>query len=214
MKISAIVAAYNEGPRIGPVLEVLTTYPGFHEVIVSDDGSTDSTGTVASQYPVKYLKSEKNQGKGAAVERAVATAEGDLLFFCDADVQELTHDIIRELIEPVQRGDKEMATAMRYHPILEVFPWLIKFILQLGGERALTKRLWQMMPVHYKYQFRVEVGLNYYATHHGKGFVYGYYPALRQPTKDKKRGFWAGNWQRIKMAAQILAASLRLRLIG
>ena len=35
--ISAIVPAYNEAARIAPVLEVLTSYGGFDEVLVVDE---------------------------------------------------------------------------------------------------------------------------------------------------------------------------------
>ena len=61
-KITAIVPAYNEAVRIKHVLDVLTTYPGFSDIIIIDDGSTDNTEDVVKKYPVNYIKNSSNQG--------------------------------------------------------------------------------------------------------------------------------------------------------
>ena len=61
-RVTAIVAAYNEAPRIGAVLDVLTTYKGFREIIVVDDGSSDGTGNVIQKYDVTYVRNEVNIG--------------------------------------------------------------------------------------------------------------------------------------------------------
>lgn len=211
--ISAIVPALNEAPRIAAVLSVLTTYPQFSEIIVIDDGSTDQTGEIARQFPIMYLKNQTNQGKGAAMERAVTRAKGDIIFFCDADVEGLTHNIIDEIIHPLLTKNIDMSIAMRHHVTLEKFPWLLHWVFWLGGERALTKQLWQKIPAYYKYQFRIESALNFYARHHGRGLTYRLFPSLRQPTKDKKRGFLKGNWQRLIFIGQILSVEGKLRLV-
>ena len=92
-KVTAIVPAYNEAERIGAVLAVLTSY-GFKGVIVVDDGSTDNTKDVVSRYDVRYLKIEENSGKGKAMDYAVSKAQTSFIFFCDADLKNLTHEII------------------------------------------------------------------------------------------------------------------------
>lgn len=212
-KITAIIAAYNEAPRIAAVLRVITSYPHFTQTIVVDDDSTDNTGQIAQRFPITYLKNEVNRGKGAAMDRAVAQAQSDIIFFCDADVQGLTHDIITQLLSPVIDGSKDMSIAMRHHTTLQWWPWLMRFIFLLGGERALTKKLWQEVPAYYKHQFRIEPALNFYAAHYGRGFACFFYPVLRQPSKNTKFGLLAGNQRRVAFVAQIIATRLRLAFI-
>ena len=46
--ISCIIPAYNEGPRIKAVLDVVAAHPLIDEIIVVDDGSSDDTAALAS----------------------------------------------------------------------------------------------------------------------------------------------------------------------
>jgi glycosyltransferase involved in cell wall biosynthesis len=56
------------------------------EIVVIDDGSDDASGMVAHRYgdAVRYKRQERS-GNGAARNRAVALATGDLFTFLDAD---------------------------------------------------------------------------------------------------------------------------------
>src|ERR1700760_3877061 len=56
-RISCIICALNEGPRIGAVLDVAATHPLVAEVIVVDDGSTDHTPAAGARYPAGGLGS-------------------------------------------------------------------------------------------------------------------------------------------------------------
>jgi len=211
-KATAIVPAYNEGPRIGSVLKILTSHPCITQVIVVDDGSSDDTAEQVKKYDVQYVRNAENRGKGFSMDRGVELADNKVIFFCDADITGLTHGIVEEIIRPVTRGDIDMFIAMRNRRWYAVHR-IISFVPLLGGERALTKTLWQQIPDHYKHCFRIETALNFYALYYGNGFRYKIFKNLSQVIKEHKYGWWKGIRQRASMIGQIFAAQLNLQFI-
>lgn len=210
--VTAIVPAYNEANRLSDVLDILVSYPGFTEIIVIDDGSSDTTGIIAQTYPIRYLKNNINLGKGASMDRAIKAAHTNTIFFCDADITGLTHAIIDEILLPIQKEEVDMFIATTNHFTLLLFPVLMRCVFQLSGERVLTKTLWRKIPPYYKKRFHIEPALNFYSVHRGQGFGYTLFPELKQTKKEKKRGLWIGIYQRMRMIQQITSAVLRLRL--
>jgi glycosyltransferase involved in cell wall biosynthesis len=208
--VTAVVCAYNEADRISEVLEVLVTYSGFSEVIVVDDGSTDDTAVVAKRYPVTYLRLNPNQGKGRAMDAGVKASTTPVIFFADADIKGLTHDVIARTVGPVVDGEVEMFVAMRSRAIYYL-RFLMAFIPLLGGERAVTKRLWAMLPDRYKDRFRIEAGLNFYAVHYGHGLRFHVFTEVTQTVKERKYGFWRGVKQRARMFRDVGVASWDLQ---
>jgi cellulose synthase/poly-beta-1,6-N-acetylglucosamine synthase-like glycosyltransferase len=92
--MSILLAAKNEGNYIGQLLSQLVSqdYPAEkYDIIVSEDGSTDSTRQIASdwvsRFPdrIKLVSSEKSVGKPAALNRALALAKGEIIGQIDAD---------------------------------------------------------------------------------------------------------------------------------
>jgi dolichyl-phosphate beta-glucosyltransferase len=91
---SVVIPAFNEALRLPRYLvEIVTYFDGRgepYEVLVADDGSTDGTadavtGVARAHEPVRVLRAELNQGKGAAVRRGMLAARGDFRLFTDAD---------------------------------------------------------------------------------------------------------------------------------
>ena len=86
--ISVIIPAYNEEKMIGNAIEAALkqSYPKDKmEIIVVDDGSTDKTCDVVSQYPVKLFKHDKNRGDSAARNTGAKNAKGEIIATTDAD---------------------------------------------------------------------------------------------------------------------------------
>ena len=87
--VSVIVPAYNEEKNVGKCIEAILSqdFKGEIEVIVINDGSTDGTSRIASQYPVKIVDLKKNCGKSKALNEGIKIAKGEILIFSDADSQ-------------------------------------------------------------------------------------------------------------------------------
>ena len=93
--LTIVVPAYNEALRIGKSLHNIRRYlesKGFGaEVLVVDDGSTDSTAelvsNVAANWPnLRLLRNPVNRGKGFSVRRGALEARGHYILFTDADL--------------------------------------------------------------------------------------------------------------------------------
>jgi GT2 family glycosyltransferase len=83
--VSVVVCSYNGESTIRDTLEATASlaYPDY-EVIVVDDGSTDRTASIASEYPVRLIRTE-NQGLSAARNVGLAAATGEIVVYTDDD---------------------------------------------------------------------------------------------------------------------------------
>jgi glycosyltransferase involved in cell wall biosynthesis len=84
--VSVMIGAYNAAPYLGEAIESVFAqdYEPL-ELIVVDDGSTDGTAEVARSFTGVQVIFQENGGNGAARNRAVEEASGDLYAFLDAD---------------------------------------------------------------------------------------------------------------------------------
>jgi glycosyltransferase involved in cell wall biosynthesis len=92
---SIIIPAYNESQRLGATLDRVLAHLeacGWKaEVLVVDDGSSDSTAELVQGYSathpqVRLLQNPGNRGKGYSVRNGMRQAAGELLLFTDADL--------------------------------------------------------------------------------------------------------------------------------
>lgn len=89
LKPSVIIPAYNEEGAIYQVLDNFKKNNLFekYEVVIVDDGSTDDTVKIASNYPVKIVTHEVNKGYGASLKSGIRKSQGDLILTMDSDGQ-------------------------------------------------------------------------------------------------------------------------------
>jgi cellulose synthase/poly-beta-1,6-N-acetylglucosamine synthase-like glycosyltransferase len=93
-KFSIIVPARSEGRVIGRLLNRLQSLDyskNRYEVIVVEDGSTDTTRQICEQYAeqspqlIRFFHSEDSRGKPHALNRALAECTGEIVAVLDAD---------------------------------------------------------------------------------------------------------------------------------
>ncbi len=88
--ISIVVPAYNEELTIGSCIRSLLDLDyGCYEVVVVDDGSTDSTLVVAQRFSglgVRVIH-QGNGGKAKALNSGIAAVRGDIVVTVDADTR-------------------------------------------------------------------------------------------------------------------------------
>jgi glycosyltransferase involved in cell wall biosynthesis len=101
--ISIILPARNEASSLRTLLpEIRTRIPGA-EIIVVNDGSTDDTVEICSQYGAKIVTHPYAMGNGAAVKSGARVAQGKILVFMDADGQHQPQDIL-QLLGKLEQG--------------------------------------------------------------------------------------------------------------
>ena len=109
--LSIILPAKNEASALKALLPRLRDAQPAAEIIVVDDGSTDDTRAICSQYGVQCLSSPYSMGNGAAIKRGARIAQGDVLVFMDADGQHDPADVER-LLQALGHG-YDMAVGAR-----------------------------------------------------------------------------------------------------
>ena len=91
MKFSILVPVYNVEKYLEQCVESLLnqTYKGEYEIILVDDGSTDSSGKICDEYAEKYPQikviHKKNEGLVSSRQTGIAEAKGEYSLFVDSD---------------------------------------------------------------------------------------------------------------------------------
>jgi len=117
VKLSILMPVYNEEARLPEALKQAlgVDYPCEIELVVVDDGSRDATPDIlraVDDQRVRVVIQPRNQGKGAAIKRAVEEAGGEYMVILDADLEYDPQDIPR-LLEPVLDGRAEVVYGNR-----------------------------------------------------------------------------------------------------
>ena len=92
--VSVVIPAFNEADAIADVVKRLGALP-WREILVVDDGSTDSTGDRARSAGARVVRHPYNKGNGASVKTGIRNAIGEYVLIVDADGQHQPEDAAR-----------------------------------------------------------------------------------------------------------------------
>ena len=121
---SIVIPAFNESARIPATLKTVVACVrerGWDaEVIVVNDGSTDSTSQIVSEFAasnpeVRLIENPGNRGKGYSVRSGILQALGEVVMFSDAD-----------LSAPIEEADRLFAAIAEGADIAIGSRWLEK----------------------------------------------------------------------------------------
>lgn len=93
MKLSVIIPVYNEEATLEEIITRVRATGLANEIVVVDDSSSDNSPAILRRLqngtlpPLRLLRHERNQGKGAAIRTGLAAVTGDLVLVQDADLE-------------------------------------------------------------------------------------------------------------------------------
>src|SRR2546429_9869772 len=115
--ISVMIPAFNEDRTLEVILKHVLERPEVGEVVAVDDGSTDGTWAILRHYAerdprVRPFRLEANQGKGAALRRAIAEVRMQVAVVQDADLEYEPRDY-PTLLLPLVEGRADVVYGVR-----------------------------------------------------------------------------------------------------
>jgi glucosyl-3-phosphoglycerate synthase len=187
--ISVCLPARNEETTVGQIVatvrrNLVEHVPLVDEVVVIDDGSTDSTAEVASWEGARVLgvgdilpDVAPGSGKGNALWMSLYACEGDIVCWLDADVRNFGAHFVTRLLAPLltdpavgfvkgyyrrplhgeATGGGRVTELMARPVISALFPHLSAFVQPLAGEYAGRRTLLETVP--FVEGWGVEIGL-------------------------------------------------------
>lgn len=146
MKLSIVIPAYNEGPTIHEILNLIANVQligGIEkEVIIVNDYSKDNTEEAVMRYmhehpemPIVYHAHTINMGKGAALHTGIRVAIGDYVIIQDADL-EYDPEEYNIMLGPVLKGFADVVFGSRF---MGGRPHRILFFWHSIGNKWLTQ---------------------------------------------------------------------------
>jgi glycosyltransferase involved in cell wall biosynthesis len=220
--IWVVIAAYNEGSRIGATLRGLREC-GYHNVVVTDDGSRDDTYSQALAGGAWALRHVINLGQGAALQTGIRFAlhkGAKVIVTFDADGQHQADEIAR-VTRPVLAGEADVALGSRFLGKAENVPFVRWLVLKAGvlftrlasgvtvtdthnGFRALSRKAAELIRLR---QNRMAHASEIYDEIRAHGLKYVEVPVTIRYTEDTlAKG--QSSWNALRIVGQLLMGRL------
>ena len=120
MDLSIVIALYNEEESLRELVEwidrTITPLGIKYEVVMVDDGSSDSSWKIveelAIKYPLRGISFRRNYGKSAALFCGFDAAEGEIVVTMDADLQDNPEEI-PEMIRMIKEDGLDLVSGWK-----------------------------------------------------------------------------------------------------
>lgn len=142
MKYSVVIPLYNKQKYIEQTIRsVLNQTYKDYEVIVVDDGSTDDSFNLASQFQTNGVKVVRqcNQGVSSARNQGIGLASGEYIAFLDAD-DEWKCDYLASIDELVEQFGQSDLFVTAYRIVLSGEKW--RYSAKLGDHNGCIEHYW------------------------------------------------------------------------
>jgi len=144
VKVSIIIAVYNEAATVGTLLERVWAQPvpqAAKEIVIVESNSTDGSRGIVAEFAARHaadprtrilvIHQDAPRGKGHAIRQGLEAASGDILLIQDADLEYDTADY-PDLLRPIIEGGTAFVLGSRH---LGRNGWKIRKFAH-GGPRA------------------------------------------------------------------------------
>lgn len=115
--VSILMPVYNEERHIETILRRVQDVPVPKEIVVVDDGSTDSTARILHELrrdlDFVLVSMGKNAGKGSAIRRGLDHVTGEVVIIQDGDLEYDPRDI-PAVVTPILEGKAEVVFGSRF----------------------------------------------------------------------------------------------------
>jgi glycosyltransferase involved in cell wall biosynthesis len=112
-KISVVMPAYNEENGIESVVRDFFAQKNVAEVVVIDNGSTDSTGKLAKKAGARVVRVDPNRGFGGGSYLALQEAKNDVIVLIESDSTHKGADL-KKLLPYLENVDMVVGTRTTY----------------------------------------------------------------------------------------------------